>query len=81
MRQPSPLVNDGDTTVLLDYFDNAVIMAGQYFAQWRLGYRELAINTRQELQVYCNQKLDAGETDTDPGGRAELIHQSPMGWS
>lgn len=80
-REPSPLVAETDKTVLLDYFDNAVVMAGEYFAKLRLGYRELAINTRQELQSYCNQKLDAGETDTDPGGRAELISESPMGWS
>lgn len=77
-REPDPLLLDTDTTVLQDYFDFALVLAGRYHAELTLGYRELAINTRQELQAYVNQASDAGEADTDTGQRMELRYDSPM---
>lgn len=77
-REPTPFALDTDVSPLLDYFDHAIVMAAQYIAELRLGYRELAVGTRQELQVYVNQKLDAGEMDDDQDLRNEVVHESPM---
>lgn len=77
-REPAPLAGNDSKTVLDDYFDNALILAAEYHARLRLGYRELAINTRQEMQNYVNQRADAGEMNTDPGDRAEVRHESSM---
>ncbi|MBK25946.1 MAG: hypothetical protein CME70_18235 [Halobacteriovorax sp.] len=60
-RSPTLLSADSDLTVLNTYFDTAVILAATWVGQFRLGYRELAIATRQELQTYMNQKTDTGQ--------------------
>jgi hypothetical protein len=60
-REPALLSADTDKTVLHAYFDTGVLLAAQWIAQWRLGYREVAIATRQEMQAYINQKTDTGQ--------------------
>lgn len=60
-REPTPLVDNDDVTALHSYFDTGLLLAAQWIAQWRLGYREVAIATRQEMQAYMNQKTDTGQ--------------------
>lgn len=77
-RSPANFTDDTSVSPLLDYFDPAIILAAQYFAELRLGYRELSVHTRQEMQSYVNQLDEAGEMDDDTDQRMELRHESPM---
>jgi hypothetical protein len=64
-REPVLLSNDADVTVLTNYWDEAVILAAQFIAEYRLGYRELSTATRQTAVGYVNEKSAGNELQAD----------------
>jgi hypothetical protein len=67
-REAAPLVNDGDTTVLTNYWDEALILGAQWIAEYRLGLRELAIATQQVYVRYINEKASGNELQYEDTG-------------
>lgn len=67
-REVAPLVNDTDVTVLTNYWDNVLILGAQAIAEYRLGYRELAIATQQLYVSYINEKRAGNELQSEDTG-------------
>jgi len=78
-REASVLVADGDTTVLSDYWDTVLVLGSQFFAEWFLGYRDLAVATGQVYQNMINETLDDLELNAeDTDHQTEIVSESYM---
>lgn len=77
-REPEALVDDA-TTVLTNYWDHVLVLGAQAIAEYRLGYRELAIATNQLYAQMINEKRAGDELQAeDTGFEMEFERESYM---
>lgn len=64
-QEPTVLSGDSDTTVLGPYWDRVLLRGAQWLLEYDLGFRELAVLTRQEYVSMINEKYDEYELNAD----------------
>lgn len=78
-REPDLLTLDTDTTLLSDYWDTVLVTGSQFFAEWFLGYRDLAVASGQIYQNLINETLDDMELNAeDTDHQVEIVNESYM---
>lgn len=78
-RDPVVLVNDIDTTVLLNYWDEVILVGARWIAETRLGYGELAEQSKQEFATLVNEAPQRNDIiDEQEGWFADINTGDPV---